>query len=97
MIESEQKRERLLGVVKGWCSHTKVTHLLREGDIPSLVDQILEEFYHVTLCCGHMTRSMEDSVHIAFKENDGSTVSGLYCSDCAEGFKQKLGAWEVQP
>ena len=43
-----------------------------------------------------MTRGMEDSVHIAFKESDGSTVSGLYCSDCAEDYKKELGAWEVR-
>ena len=97
MIESEQKRERLTDLITRWSKRTKIEQLLRDSDIPSLVDQVLEEFYHVTLCCGHMTRSMEDSVHIAFKENDGSTVSGLYCSKCAEDYKQKLGAWEVQP
>lgn len=107
MIESEDKRKRLTDTITRWCKHTKTLPLLREHDIPSLVGSILQEFYHTTLCCGHMISEHEDGVHIAFKdfivdrgdmEHGGGMgeVSGLYCKECAEKYKKELGAWEIK-
>lgn len=94
-IESELMRERLLDIITRWCKHTKTDHLLREYDISGLVGSLLGEFYRTSLCCGHLVKSFEEGVHIAFKDVDG-VVSGLYCSVCAEEYKKKLGAWEVR-
>ena len=106
MIESEEKRQRLLEMVSRWCEHTKVLPYLRDGDIPNLVRQVLGEFYNVTLCCGHLVKGSE-GVHITFRDyivDRGDTehgggmgeVSGTYCKDCAEKLKKDLGAWEVK-
>ncbi len=65
MIESELHRENLLRDIKHWAKHTKASFMLREGDIESLASQILGEFYHVTLCCGHLVNSIDDGVVIA--------------------------------
>jgi len=103
MIESEEKRKRLTDTIIHWTNHTKVDHLLRTGDIPSLVRNILQEFYNVTLSCGHLVRG-DEGVHIEFEdfvtdrsdmEHGGGMgiVSGTYCTDCAEHYKE-LGAWE---
>lgn len=94
-IESEEKRKRLTELIQRWATHTKVLPQLREYDIPGLVGQVLEEFYHITLCCGHLVRDSDEGVHIAFNDVDGE-VSGLYCKDCAEELKKELGAWEVK-
>ena len=99
MIESEEKRKRLTDDITHWCRHTKILPQLREHDIPSLVGQILEEFYHTHLCCGHLVRSFQEGVHIAFEDwSDGElgVVTGLYCKECAEDYKKELGAWEVE-
>lgn len=98
MIESEEKKKRLTSTITHWCEHTKVLPYLRNGDIPSLVRQVLDEFYNVTLCCGHLVKGSE-GVHIAFMDNsDGEMgeISGLYCEDCAKKYKKELGAWEVE-
>ena len=95
-IESEIKRQRLTDTITRWCIHTKTKPILRDHDIPSLVGQILEEFYHIRLCCGHLVRDFDESVSLAFKENDGSTVYGSYCKVCAEEYKKELGAWKVK-
>ena len=105
-IESEEKRQRLNDAISRWCDNVKATPLLRQGDIGALVQTILWEFYPTTFCCGHLGH-YEDGVHIAFKEfivdrgdmeHGGGIgeVSGLYCRDCADEYKKKLGAWEVQ-
>ena len=94
-IESEEKRERLKELITHWCEHTKILPHLREYDVPGLVRQILEEFYHITLCCGHMVESCDDGVHIAFNDVGGE-VSGLYCKVCAEKYIQTLGAWKIE-
>jgi len=105
MIESVEKRKRLIDMVQYWCNHTKVSQHLRESDIPSLVGQIIDEFYHITLSCGHHVMEFDEGVHIAFNdfvtdrsdmEHGGgmSEVSGIYCHDCAERYKKELGAWE---
>ena len=99
MIESEEKRKELTNIITRWCSLTKTKHLLRNHDVPMLVNQILEEFYHIHLCCGHMVQDFNDGVHIAFKDminGEEGEVSGLYCWDCAEEYKRDLGAWEVK-
>lgn len=106
MIESEVKRKRLTEDIKHWCNHIKTTPLLRQGDIPGLVQTILTEFYHETLSCGHMVSNGE-GVDIAFNdfitdrsdmEHGGGIgeVSGRYCNDCAERYKKELGAWEIK-
>lgn len=95
MIQSEEKKKRLLELIAQWCAHTKIEQLLRAHDIPSLVGSILDEFYHVHLCCGHLVASSDEGVHIAFNDND-SVVSGLYCRECANRYKKELGAWEVK-
>ena len=96
MIESEIKRKRLTYQITRWCEYTKVVSYLRERDIPSLVDSIIQEFYHTCLCCGHWVDSITDGIPLAFKENDGSEVQGSYCKDCAKRYKKKLGAWEIK-
>lgn len=99
MIESKVKQERLTDTVERWCKHTKIKQHLRPYDIPDLVSQILSEFYHVTLCCGHLVGDLRDGVHIAFydySDGDRGEVSGSYCKECAEKYKRKLGAWEVK-
>ena len=99
MLESEQKRKRLTDLITHWCEHTNVLPYLRDYDIPSLVGQVMEEFYQLRCTCGHSIRDFDEGVHIAFKDmNDGEEVevSGLYCKDCAERYKKNLGAWEVK-
>ncbi len=99
MIESEEKRKRLTDTITRWCEHTKSLPLLREHDIPSLVGSILQEFYHITLCCGHLVGEHEEGIHLAFKDYDDGKlceVSGLYCKECAKKYKKKLGAWEIK-
>jgi len=98
MIESEEKKKRLTDIIERWCDNVKAIPLLRSFDIPSLVSQILYEFYHVTFCCGHLG-GWDDGVHIAFKDIDKEgegEASGVYCKDCAEEYKEKFGAWEVK-
>ncbi len=93
MVESEEKRERLLGIVSRWAKHTKANQMLRDGDIPNLVSQILEEFYHIHLCCGHMVDSFDEETPLSIKEIEQETGSpvisyGSYCKDCAEQYKK---------
>jgi len=95
MIQSVDNRKQIIDAIEQWAKHVKVKHLLREYDIPDLADRVMDIFYHITLCCGHMVLDMDEGIHIEFKEYDGSTISGLYCKDCAEKYKKELGAWEV--
>ena len=95
MIESEEKRKRLTDRLERWCEHTKVAPYLRGHDIPGLVDSILQEFYHISLCCGHWVSEFDEGVNLTFKEYDGSEISGSYCKDCAKWYKKKLKAWET--
>tara|TARA_Y100000310_G_scaffold144390_1_gene143668 strand:- start:32610 stop:32861 length:252 start_codon:yes stop_codon:yes gene_type:complete len=78
---------------------------LRDGDIYGLVSHILEEFYLIHLCCGHLVRELDESIYIAFNdlildrsdmEYRVGEVSGRYCKDCAEKYKKEFGAWEVK-
>ena len=106
MIESKVKQERITDTIERWCKHTKIKQYLRPYDIPSLVSQILSEFYHVTLCCGHLVADSYEGVPLAFRdyitdrsdmEHGGGMgeVSGLYCKECAESYIRTLGAWRV--
>jgi len=98
MIDSEVKRNRIKGIIEQWALHTKVLPQLREYDIPGLVGQIIEEFYHTHLSCGHLANSIDDGVVLAFYEYEDTArgeVYGTYCKDCAEEYKLELGAWEV--
>ncbi len=101
MIESLQKKERITDTITRWCEFTKTLPLLRTGDIPNLVRSIIDEFYHITLCCGHKVTSMDEGVHIAWMESCGETqgeISGSYCKDCAESYlkDKRMGAWRVK-
>ena len=89
MIESEEKRKKLQEKIERWAKHTKVDQLLRDHDIPGLVQNILEEFYHIHACCGHMVKEQNEMHDFTHKEwwsdFDGSgwsDVSGCYCKDC---------------
>jgi hypothetical protein len=95
MIESEEKRIKLTDKLERWAEHTKANQVLRPGDIPGLVHSILEEFYHIHACCGHMVREQNELYDFTIKENicddDGCSwedVSGCYCKDCFEEMKQ---------
>ena len=94
MIESKIKRQALTDAISHWCNHVKATPVLRQGDIEGLVKTILEEFYSVTLACGHKVRSSDEGITIAFKDCDG-VVYGGYCPDCAKRAVRE-GAWEVK-
>ena len=94
MIESRKKKEKLTDLVRRWCKHTQ-HHNLRDGDVSSLVSQVLDEFYSIKLSCGHLVRDMDEGVCIAFFDESGR-VQGIYCKDCAEEYKKKLGAWEIK-
>ena len=98
MIESEVKKQRLLETIDHWCEFTKIKPYLRAGDIPSLISQIIDEFYHVTLCCGHKVNSSEEGVDLKFKDNINGKISevyGSYCKDCAEEYIKELGAEKI--
>lgn len=95
MIESESKRERIKDIIGRWAKYTKIEQYLRDHDIPSLVDQVITEFYHIKLCCGHWIRDYSESFDFAYKtwdcdwEGSGwSTVSGNYCRECYERMKK---------
>ena len=102
MIESEEKKERLKEIIERWTRNTKIDQYLRDYDIPSLISQIVNEFYHINLSCGHWIRQYEgesfDFSHKTWEydccgDQDGpaqgawSTVSGSYCRDCYEKMK----------
>ena len=106
MIESEETRKEITEDIKRWCDHVKATPLLRQRDIPSLVYTILEEFFHIRLCCGHLVRDFDEGVNLAFNdfitdrsdmEHGGGIggVTGSYCKDCAKRLKKELVAWEI--
>ena len=99
MVESEEKRKRLNDIITRWCENVKVSPYLRNGDIPSLVDWVLGEFYHITLCCGHLVKDIDEGVHIGFYTYEGrtdETTEGLYCKECAGKYIRTLGAWEIK-
>lgn len=94
MIESEVKKQRIKEVVIRWCEFTKIMPYLRKHDIPALVSQVMNEFYNITFCCGHMG-NLNDGVHIRFYTYEGRTddiTEGSYCKDCAEKYVKELGA-----
>jgi len=95
MIESEEKKKRLTEEVTRWCEHTKVMPYLRDYDIPHLVGSILEEFYCVHLCCGHLVSSHEDGRMLMVKFLD-FIVWHIAFKECAEKYKKELNAWEVK-
>ena len=99
-IESEEKCKRLAGEIKHWCDRVKATPLLREGDIEGLVETIIDEFYHIRLCCGHYVREFDEGVALEFEDYTGDggtgTVYGMYCADCAKRYKKKLKAREIK-
>ena len=105
MIESEENRIRLTEMLERWAKHTKADQMLRENDIPGLVHQILERFYHIHLCCGHMVREFDEGYDFTYKEmafdddnfcdddvcnhHAWADVSGNYCKDCYERMKEQ--------
>lgn len=89
MIESEEKRNRLLDMINHWAKHTKVKPYLREYDIPGLVCQILGEFYNVKCTCQHLINSRYQKEYIVdYKDNDGSEVRVVSCEDCLKWYKE---------
>lgn len=99
MIESEEKRQRLTDTITRWAKHTHADRELRNGDIGGLVSSILDEFYHITLSCGHRVREMGDGVSLEYQsQEDGEpcTIYGEYCKDCATQYKKELNAKEVE-
>jgi hypothetical protein len=99
MIESEEKRKRITGIVERWANHTKTKQYLRDGDIPSLVDSVIQEFYHVNLCCGHWVMSNSEGVALEFEDYENGekvTISGNYCKECAKRYKKTLKAREIK-
>ena len=101
MIESEEKRKRLTDMITRWCEFTMIKPYLRDLDIPSLVSQIIDEFYHIHLCCSHQVRELCEGIYLEFedfiaKENVMGTISGSYCKDCAEEYKKELDAKEIK-
>ena len=102
MIESEEKKELLKEIIERWSRIIKIEQYLREYDVPSLVSQIINEFYHINLSCGHWVRQYEgesfDFSHKTWEydccgDYDGPTqgvwsiVSGNYCRDCYDKMK----------
>ena len=94
MIESERHKQRVTEIVTRWCRNTKVEPYLRVYDIPGLVSSIMDEFYHVQLCCGHLVNSIDEGVDLEMDNDDGGVSCGCYCKDCAEEYI-KEGAREV--
>lgn len=94
MIESKTKRQCLLETVEHWANHTKIMSYLRDYDIPSLVEQIIDEFYPITLSCGCQVNSMGEEIPLTTKDRDSETGSpaicyGTYCVDCAKWYEKK--------
>ena len=93
MIESEEKRERIIDILERWSKNCKIDHLLRDGDIAGLASWILEEFYHIWLACGHGVKDFDEEVVVEFDEpyvdEEGfriGRITGSYCKECAEWF-----------
>ena len=95
MIESEMKRQRLSDMIQRWATHTKVLPQLRESDIPGLVESVIEEFYHVRLCCGHWVKSIDEGINLEIDEPDGKAY-GSYCKDCAKEMIKEDWAREIK-
>ena len=102
MIESEEKKERLQNIIERWSNNVRIEQYLREYDISGLVNQIINEFYHINLSCGHWVRQYEgesfDFSHKTWEydccgdyddpvQGAWSTVSGNYCRDCYDKMK----------
>ena len=100
MIESEERKQRIENTIENWAIHCLLKPHLREGDIRNLVGQIMDEFYHVTLSCGHQVMNINEGVLISFKDVDHEgkecEVQGNYCKDCAEKYKKELGSKEIK-
>jgi len=94
MIESEEKRKRIIDTITHWTEMTKVKPYLREHDIPGLVSCILQEFYHITLCCGHLVNELDEGVDIEFYEYGDESkgiITGTYCKECIKRYKKLKG------
>jgi hypothetical protein len=99
MIESEERRKRITDIVERWAKYNRIIPYLREHDIPSLVNSVIQEFYHVSLCCGHWVRSNDEGVPLEFEDcvnGENVTVTGIYCKECAERYKKDLKAREIK-
>ena len=82
-IESEEKRQRITETIERWAENTKVKPYLRSYDIPGLVSSILDEFYHIVLCCGHRVKELDEGVYLEVDDCDGKYY-GHYCKECAD-------------
>jgi hypothetical protein len=95
MIESQEKRKQITEIIERWCEHTKVKLYLREYDIPGLVGSVIEEFYHVRLCCGHWVKSIDEGINLEIDELEGKAY-GSYCKDCAKEMIKEDWAREIK-
>jgi hypothetical protein len=100
MTESKEKQQRIESIIEHWTESCILKQYLREGDIRNLASQIIDEFYHVQLCCNHKVMHIKEGIRLAFKDVDSEgnecEVQGDYCRDCAEKYKKELGAWEIK-
>ncbi len=95
MIESEEKRKRITDIVERWANYTKTKQYLRDGDIYSLVDSVIQEYYHVNLCCGHWVMSNDDGIALeydGYEDGEKITGTGIYCKECAKRYIKDLKA-----
>jgi hypothetical protein len=98
MIESEEKRKRIIENLERWSKHCKVDHLLRDGDIEGLANSIIQEFYHIQLCCGHWVREFNEGVTLEmpdYSDGEKGISSGIYCKDCAKQYLKEIKGCRV--
>lgn len=98
MIESEEKRKRIIECLERWSKHCKVDHLLRDGDIAGLASSIIQEFYHIQLCCGHWVKNYDEGVTLEipdYSDGEEGVLIGSYCSECAKHFLKEVKGCKV--
>jgi len=95
MIESEEMRQVIEEDIERWCNLVKATPLLRARDISSLADTILQEFYHICLCCGHWVKEMDEGINLEIDTPEGKEY-GSFCTECAKEYISAGFAREVK-
>ena len=94
MIESTYNRTLITEDIERWAKYTKIKQYLRVGDIPNIVNTIIDEFYHVTLSCCHKVRSIDEGIDIEFEDvccdADGigeCMITMSVCKDCLKDYE----------
>ena len=82
MIESVEKQKRILDYLQRWAMNCRIGWFLRRDDLSSLSWHIIDEFYNITLSCGHKVRSPYKEYILELKDGEES-YQGNYCEDCA--------------